>query len=159
MKEINLKDAMNKIAAFKGISPSNKPVIFWFHSNQDIDYVKKQINDTPAFATMEGHPLKGHEHMVLKNGEKEEIVKISDHPELLEKFIFPSSKREYTKLFIYHRYLNQLDRDALLYCLDMVNIGKYPVICLINDYSLENDKPSEALLSFINEYFEQYDIV
>ena len=72
---------------------------------------------------------------------------------------FPYSKREYTKLFIYHRYLNQLDRDALLYCLDMVNIGKYPVICLINDYSLENDKPSEALLSFINEYFEQYDIV
>ena len=62
------------------------------------------------------------------------------------------------KLFIYHKYIQQLDAEALQYCMDIVTIGQYPVVCLMNDYSLKTGKPSEELLSFVSESFEQYNV-
>ena len=168
MKTLNLKVVMAAIVAYSDDCHSHshshshnldsttncEPMMLWFHSNKDLDWIKAQINEDFTFTTMQGHPLKqGHTNMVL-NGK---IVKISDHPELLEDFILPSCSKK-VKTFVYHRYLNQLEKDALQYCLDVVNIGKYPVVCLVNDYSLDTDKPSEELLSFINNNFDQYDI-
>ena len=73
--------------------------------------------------------------------------------------IFPSSLKDTTKLFVYHEYIGQLNTEAMKYCLDVVNIGKYPVVCLMNDYSLTLDKPSEELLAFVSEHFDQYDVI
>jgi hypothetical protein len=42
--------------------------------------------------------------------------------------------------------------------MDIVNIGQYPVVCLMNDYSLKIDKPSEEVISFVETHFDQYDV-
>lgn len=155
MKTLKLTEVLDMISQYCENHKGKNPMMLWFHSNSDLDAVKQIINNTPSYSTFIGHPLKlGHTSMVL-NGE---TVKIAAHPELVEKFIFPTTKNDSTRLFVYHKYIQQLDAEALQYCVDIVNLGKYPVVCLMNDYSLQNDRPTEGLLSFMNEYFDQYEI-
>ena len=156
MTALKFEEAFDAISQYCENHQGKKPMMLWFHSNPDVDGVRQVINNTPSYATFIGHPLKlGNEYMILND----EVVKIADHKELLNEFIFPSTYEiEKTKLFVYHRFLRQLDKEALQYCIDIVNIGQYPVVCLMNDYSLEIDKPSEEVISFIETHFDQYDV-
>jgi hypothetical protein len=156
MKTIKLSEVMGTISLYTENHQDKKPMMFWFRSNPDIDGIIRQINDTPSYSKFRGHPLKlGNEYMILDG----RTVKIADYPELVESFIFPSSLKDTTKLFVYHEYIGQLNTEAMKYCLDVVNIGKYPVVCLMNDYSLTLDKPSVELLAFVSEHFDQYDVI
>ena len=151
----NEKDLLELIATYCEGFQGRKPLMFWFHSNPDLDAVKAKINSDLSYVTIMGHPLKQGNKYMLLNGKE---VKIADHPEVFEEFVLPTD-RDNVKAFVYHRYLMQLDKEQLQYCLDIVNIGKYPVICLMNDYSIQDEKPSEELMSFINEHFDQYELV
>ena len=156
MKTLKLTEVLDAISQYCENHQGKKPMMLWFHSNPDVDEVKRVINNTPSYATFIGHPLKlGNKYMILND----EVAKITDHKELLDEFIFPSTYQiEATKLFVYHTYLGQLNKEALQYCVDIVNIGQYPVVCLMNDYSLKVDKPSEEVLSFVETHFDQYDV-
>ena len=155
MKSIKLNEVLTAISQYAENPQGKKPMIFWFHSNPDLDDIKQVINSTPSYSTFIGHPLKqGNQYMFL-NGN---TVKIANHPELVDAFVLPTTKNDSTKLFIYHKYIQQLDAEALQYCMDIVTIGQYPVVCLMNDYSLKTGKPSEELLSFVSESFEQYNV-
>ena len=130
-------------------------------NNIDFAKITKQICDAVAMIHQPFPPIV---HCDIKEAniiidKNDEVVKIADHKELLDEFIFPSTyKIEATKLFVYHTYLGQLNKEALQYCMDIVNIGQYPVVCLMNDYSLEIDKPSEEVISFVETHFDQYDV-
>ena len=156
MNHVKLNAVWEMIKSYCNNFQNQKPLIFWFNSNSDLDSIKSSINNNAIFATMQGHPFKqGNEYMIL-NGKQ---VRIIDHPEVFENFVMPSTYMEgKTKLFVYHRYMQQLDMEQLQYCLDVVNIGNFPVICLMNDYSKVIDKPSEALMSFISNNFDQYSV-
>ena len=156
MKALKLEEVLDAISQYCENHQGKKMMMLWFHSNPDVDGVRRVINNTPSYAKFSGHPLKlGNEYMILND----EVVKIADHKELLNEFIFPSTYEiEKTKLFVYHRFLRQLDKEAVQYCIDIFNIGQYPVVCLMNDYSLEIDKPSEEVISLVETYFDQYDV-
>lgn len=138
------------------VNKNTKPLMFWFYSNPDLDKVKSLVNKNPDYATMQGHPFKqGNKYIGLDD----KIDKLADHPEVLKQFVFPSTKTDKTKLFVYHRYVQQLDIEQLQYCIEVVNIGKFPVICLMNDYSMQDEKPSKELMCFMNEKFNQYYVI
>lgn len=156
MKTLVLKDVRNVVISYCNIITKRKPIIFWFHSNSDLDQIKAEINANPAFATMQGHPFKQGHSKIIWEGEQ---VKLSEHPEILSQFVYPPTMTDKTRLFVYHRYKMQLDREQLDYCLDMVNVGNYPVICLMNNYAIKEEKPNEELLSLLDECYEQYDVI
>lgn len=153
MKEINENELWELITSYRDCFRELKPLMFWFHSNADIDIVKAKMNVNPEFSTMLGHPLKqGNEYAVWDG----KTVKLSEHPEILGQFVYPPTMTEKTMIFVYHRYLKQLDKESLQYCLD---INEFPVVCLMNNYSLKDDNPSEDLLSFLKNNFEQYQVL
>ncbi len=114
IKTLNEKELWEMIASYRDNFHGQKPLMFWFHSNQDLDCIKAQINQD-----------------------------FSDK----------------TKVFVYHRYVMQLEKEQLDYCLDVVQQGHFPVICLMNDHSITTDKATDDLISFVNENFDNYDIV
>ena len=95
MKTLKLTEVLDAISQYCENHQGKKPMMLWFHSNPDVDGVRRVINKTPSYATFIGHPLKlGNEYMILND----EVVKIADHKELLDEFIFPSTyKIEKTK--------------------------------------------------------------
>ena len=154
MKEITENDLWRFITSYHDCFHELKPFMFWFHSNADIDIVKAKMNENPEFSSMLGHPLKQGNKYAVWDGK---TVRLSEHPEILGQFVYPPTMTEKTKIFVYHRYLMQLDKESLQYCLDMSM--KFPVVCLMNNYSLKDDRPCEELLSFIENNFEQYQIL
>ena len=82
MKALKLEEVLDAISQYCENHPGKKPMMLWFHSNPDVDGVKRVINNTPSYATFIGHPLKlGNKYMILND----EVVKITDHKELLDK--------------------------------------------------------------------------
>lgn len=156
MKTISYSEIRNLIDDYCKNFKNRKPLMFWFHSNPDIDKIKHDLTkDWEHVATMEGHPLKQGNRFMLQNGKE---IRIAEHPEVFEEFIFPSSFKQTTKMFVYHRYFNQLELEQLQYCIDMVKTGGYPVICLMNDYAKNEENISDDSLQFIEQMFEQYDV-
>ena len=112
---------------------TSKPIMIWFWTNPDLDTVKKQLNDIRELASFQEHPIRHCTKMILEN----EIVKVADHPEYAERFIFPSSFNSYTKGFLYHRYFEQLIPKYLYDCKEIIEHTGMPLIGLVNDYEKE----------------------
>lgn len=156
MKTISLSEIRSLINDYCENFKNRKPLMFWFHSNPDIDKVKHDLTeDREHVATMEGHPFKQGNRYMIKDGK---TVPISMHPEVLDEFIFPATFKETTKMFVYHRYLQQLELKHLQYCMDMIKIGGYPVVCLMNDYAKDDKNITDDSLQYIEQNFEQYDV-
>lgn len=112
---------------------TSKPIMIWFWRNPDLDTIKHQLNDIRELASFQGHPVRHSTKMIL--GDK--VVKVADHPEYAERFILPSSFNSYTKGFLYHQYLEQLEPEYLYDCKEIIENTGLSLIGLVNDYEKE----------------------
>lgn len=115
-------------------------------SNTRLSECKQWLHEMFPCVDSIGHPFKqGHDHMF---DEKGNLQNISDHPELLNKAILPTSVTPETDLLLIHRYVDQFNYDAALkYALDVVSEHHLPVIYLANSYELEQN-PGADLKGF-----------
>lgn len=113
---------------------TSKPIMIWFWSNSDLDTVKKHLGSIRELASFQKHPIRHSPNMIL--GDK--IVKVADHPEYAKSFCLPSSFNDYTKGFLYHQYLQQLDPEYLYDCRELIQNTHLPLIGLVNDYEKES---------------------
>ena len=152
MKTIKLKDLRNLIQDYCNQDAFTKPLMLWFASNPTIDSVKSELRDDEMIPTITfgGHPMDGHEWCFI-DGQR---AKVKDHPELLSNDILPSGFSDKTKRLLYHNYLLQLKQSSLEYCLYLLKWQNMPVICLVNDYSM-NSKGAVSI-DFLDSNFNQY---
>lgn len=125
-------------------SPTEKPILVWFHSNTVIDSVRRELAKTEGCATF------GSFITISTDGRVQDIMK---HPEQQDKFIFPDSYNEHTRFFLYHRYLGQLKQPHIDYILQLSALTSLPIICCVEDYSKDETPDFDA------SAFEEYDFV
>lgn len=124
-----------------------KPIMIWFESNNELDGFKRMLLQDIKVASMIGHPLAGHERIVIDG----EIVKISDHPEVWKKTLLPSVYKEgQTELLVCHLYMSQMETIHLEYCVSLVEEKNIPVVHFANTYNYDQ-RPS-----WVEERFAEY---
>lgn len=150
MKTIKLAELENLIKDYSNQESFNKPLMLWFASNRTLDCVKADLTRGVRTMSIMGHPFAGKKLAVLGD----EVVKISDHPELLSLDELPEDYTKNTERIVYHTYLKQLRRDKLDYCCHQVKKLQVPFICLINDYAAEAEETYDK--GYLAEHFEQF---
>lgn len=151
MKTIKLSELDNLINEYSNQKSFSKPLMLWFASNRTLACVKNDLTrDVSRTISIMGHPFAGKKLAVLGD----EVVKISDHPELLSLDELPEDYTKNTERIVYHTYLKQLRRDKLDYCCHQVKKLQVPFICLINDYEAEAEETYDK--GYLAEHFEQF---
>lgn len=151
MKTIKLAELENLIKDYSNQESFNKPLMLWFASNRTLDCVKADLTrGVSRTISIMGHPFAGKKLAVLGD----EVVKISDHPELLSLDELPEDYTKNTERIVYHTYLKQLRRDKLDYCCHQVKKLQVPFICLINDYEAAREETYDK--GYLAEHFEQF---
>lgn len=145
MKIINSEsELLKEIQEFK-VNVKEKPLMIWCASNELLDNLKSLLLEDVAIAIIQDHPPKqGHTSVIIER----KVEKISDHQDLLEKTLYPSTYSPQTQMFLYHRYLMQMEEEQLRYCIELQRDLSKPVLCLVNDYEKEN-KPQFVDDSFL----------
>lgn len=139
MKSTNKDNIIETIEKYINSSPI-RPVLIWFHSDPDIDNVRRAIRE------MNGCASCGQALYIDKAGAIQTLTPSGDD----EQFIIPGTYNESTKFFLFHRYEEQLRGEYLKYVWDLMYKTKRPVVCLVNDYSKEAD--SQANVSAFEEW-------
>lgn len=138
-------EILQEIQNFKA-NVKGKPLMIWCVSSELLDNLKTLLSEDATIAIMQGHPLKqGHTRVIIEG----EIEKISNHQELLDNIIYPSTYSPQTQMFLYHRYVMQMEEEQLMYCIQLQKDSSLPVVCLVNNYENEN------IPQFVDEFFEQ----
>ncbi len=151
MKTIKLAELENLIKDYSNQESFNKPLMLWFASNRTLDCVKADLTrGVSRTISIMGHPFAGKKLAVLGD----EVVKISDHPELLSLDELPEDYTKNTERIVYHTYFKQLKRDTLDYCCHQVKKLQVPFICLINDYEAAGEETYDK--GYLAEHFEQF---
>lgn len=151
MKTIKLAELENLIKDYSNQESFNKPLMLWFASNRTLDCVKRDLTrDVSRTISIMGHPFAGKKLAVLGD----EVVKISDHPELLSLDELPEDYTKNTERIVYHTISKQLKRDKLDYCCHQVKKLQVPFICLINDYEAAGEETYDK--GYLAEHFEQF---
>ena len=143
MKSTNENNIIETIEEYVGSSPI-RPVLIWFHSNPDIDNARRAISEMNGCATC------GQALYIDKEGAIQTITPSEDD----EQFIIPGTYNASTKFFLFHRYEEQLRGEYLKYALDLMYETKLPVVCLVNDYSKE-EEPKANVSAFEEWDYEQ----
>lgn len=128
MRKTNNNNISKVIEEYISSSPI-RPVLIWFHSNQDIDNARRAISEINGCATC------GQALYVDKAGAIQTLTPSGDD----EQFIIPGTYNASTKFFLFHRYEEQLRGEYLKYALDLMYETKLPVVYLANDYSKEEE--------------------
>ena len=128
MRKTNNNNISKVIEEYISSSPI-RPVLIWFHSNQDIDNARRAISEMNGCATC------GQALYIDKAGAIQTITPSGDD----EQFIIPGTYNENTKFFLFHCYMEQLRGEYLKYALDLMYETKLPVVYLANDYSKEEE--------------------
>ena len=128
MRKTNNNNISKVIEEYISSSPI-RPVLIWFHSNQDIDNARRAISEINGCATC------GQALYVDKAGAIQTLTPSGDD----EQFIIPGTYNASTKFFLFHRYEEQLRGEYLKYALDLMYETKRPVVYLANDYSKEEE--------------------
>lgn len=103
-----------------------QPLLVWFHSNSEIDEVRRSIMSIPGCVRCD-------KYIYEKDGviiEKRAIVYNED-----------------TRLFLFHPYFDQLKAPYLEYAVDLMNKTGIPVVYLANEYS-KNEEPQADISAF-----------
>jgi hypothetical protein len=151
MKTIKLSEVENLIKEYSNQKSFSKPLMLWFASNRTLDCVKADLTrDVSRTISIMGHPFAGKKLAVLGD----EVVKISDHPELLSLDELPEDYTKNTERIVYHTIFKQLKRDKLDYCCHQVKKLQVPFICLINDYEAAGEETYDK--GYLAEHFEQF---
>ena len=136
MKNLNFKQLLtlvDDVLNGRWEGDTSKPIMIWFWDNPDLDTVKKHLGNIRELASFRGHPVRHSTYMILGD----ETVKVADHPEYAQRFILPSSFKDYTKGFLYHHYVQQLEPEYLYDCKELIQNTHLPLIGLVNDYEKE----------------------
>ena len=136
MRKTNNNNISKVIEEYISSSPI-RPVLIWFHSNQDIDNARRAISEINGCATC------GQALYVDKAGAIQTLTPSGDD----EQFIIPGTYNENTKFFLFHRYMEQLRGEYLKYVFDLMYKTKCPVIYLANDYS-KKEEPQANVSAF-----------
>ncbi len=151
MKTIKLSEVENLIKEYSNQKSFNKPLMLWFASNRTLDCVKADLTrGVSRTISIMGHPFAGKKLAVLGD----EVVKISDHPELLSLDELPEDYTKNTERIVYHTISKQLKRDKLDYCCHQVKKLQVPFICLINDYEAAGEETYDK--GYLETNFEQF---
>lgn len=152
MKIINSEsELLKEIQEFK-VNVKEKPLMIWCASNELLDNLKSLLLEDVAIAIIQDHPPKqSHTSVIIER----KVEKISDHQDLLEKTLYPSTYSPQTQMFLYHRYLMQMEEEQLRYCIELQRDLSKPVLCLVNDYEKEN-KPQFVDDSFLQIEYSFY---
>lgn len=126
MRKTNNNNISKVIEEYISSSPI-RPVLIWFHSNQDIDNARRAISEMNGCATC------GNTLYTDKKGTLKTLTPSGDD----EQFIIPGTYNASTKFFLFHRYMEQLRGEYLKYVFDLMYKTKCPVVYLANDYSKE----------------------
>ena len=143
MRKTNNNNISKAIEEYISSSPI-RPVLIWFHSNQDIDNARRAISEINGCATC------GQALYVDKAGAIQTLTPSGDD----EQFIIPGTYNENTKFFLFHLYMEQLRGEYLKYALDLMYETKCPVVYLTNDYSKE-EEPQANVSAFEEWEYEQ----
>lgn len=143
MRKTNNNNISKAIEEYISSSPI-RPVLIWFHSNQDIDNARRAISEINGCATC------GQALYVDKAGAIQTLTPSGDD----EQFIIPGTYNENTKFFLFHLYMEQLRGEYLKYALDLMYETKLPVVYLANDYSKE-EEPQANVSAFEEWEYEQ----
>ena len=143
MRKTNNNNISKAIEEYISSSPI-RPVLIWFHSNQDIDNARRAISEINGCATC------GQALYVDKAGAIQTLTPSGDD----EQFIIPGTYNENTKFFLFHCYMEQLRGEYLKYALDLMYETKLPVVYLANDYSKE-EEPQANVSAFEEWEYEQ----
>ena len=143
MRKTNNNNISKVIEEYISSSPI-RPVLIWFHSNQDIDNARRAISEINGCATC------GQALYVDKAGAIQTLTPSGDD----EQFIIPGTYNENTKFFLFHLYMEQLRGEYLKYALDLMYETKLPVVYLANDYSKE-EEPQANVSAFEEWEYEQ----
>ena len=125
MRQINKDNTIDAINEYIDSTP-NHPLMVWFHSNNDIDEARQNIENIPGCVTC-GNAI---------YTDKEGVIQPSGTD---EKAIIPGTYNENTKFFLFHRYMEQLEAPYLQYAVNLMKETKLPVIYVANDYSKEEE--------------------
>ncbi len=85
-----------------------KPMLIWFHSNRDVDDVRRRLMKVDGCVKFSVNPL-------------------MDNPEIFEPNIS-------TKFFVYHAYFKQFDEKKIAFCFKLFDEQRKPLVMLVNDY-------------------------
>lgn len=133
MRKTNNNNISKVIEEYISSSPI-RPVLIWFHSNQDIDNARRAISEMNGCATC------GNTLYTDKKGTLKTITPSEDETQ----FVIPGTYDESTKFFLFHRYMEQLKTTYLQYAIDLKNRTNLPVIYLVNDYSKEEEPQADV---------------
>ena len=136
MRKTNNNNISKVIEKYISSSPI-RPVLIWFHSNQDIDNARRAISEMNGCATC------GQTLYIDKAGAIQTITPSGDD----EQFIIPGTYNENTKFFLFRHYMEHLRGDYLKYVFDLMYKTKCPVIYLANDYS-KKEEPQANVSAF-----------
>ena len=125
MRQINKDTTIDAINEYIASTPKH-PLLVWFHSNNDIDEVRRNIENIPGCATCGNAIYTDKEGVIQPSGTEEKVI-------------IPGTYNENTKFFLFHRYMEQLKAPYLQYALDLMYKTKCPVVYLANDYSKEEE--------------------
>jgi hypothetical protein len=146
------------IADFKKQGCKERPLMIVFYpensgasSNVELDEFKKWLTSEYECCCIQGHPLgQGNSRVIIGDETNHEIVRIEDHPELMEEVFLPGHLRNSTQFIVYHTYFGQLKHEHLQYVLGLWKKTSIPTLLLINDYSYINELDSQEDLSVFN---------
>lgn len=133
MKKVNNDNIIEVIEKYVSSKPK-RPVLIWFHSNPDIDNIRRTIWKMDGCAKCGGALIT----------DKEGKIQTITPSEYDGEFIIPGTYNEGTKFFAFHIYLEQLRRVYLEYALDLMHKTKCPLIYLANDYSKEEEPQADV---------------
>ncbi len=140
MKQINKDDIVNVINEYINGNPL-RPALIWFHTNIDLDAARQIINHIPGCANC------GNAIFIDKNGKIQSLTP-SDAG-----FIIPGTFNKDTKFFLFHRFTEQLKAPFLKYAVNLMKVTKLPVICVVNEYSKE-EEPNFDVSQFEEWFFK-----
>lgn len=135
----NTIDAVNEYI----VGTSKHPILIWFHSDTDIDDVRRNIEKIPGCATCGGAIY----------ADEEGAIQTITPSETDGKIIIPATYNETTKFFLFHRFTEQLKAPYLQYAVDLMKETNIPVVYVANDYSKEEQPQFDV------SAFEQWEYV
>ncbi len=123
MKTTNKDNIIETIEEYINSTPI-RPVLIWFHSNSDIDSIRRAISEMNGCATCGGAIYIDKDGVIQPSGNDEQVI-------------IPETYDENTRFFLFHRYEEQLRGGFLKYAFDLMYKTKCPVVYVANDYSKE----------------------
>ena len=125
MRQINKDNTIDAINEYIASTPQH-PLMVWFHSNNDIDEARRNIENIPGCATCGNAIYTDDKGVIQPSGTDEKVI-------------IPRTYNENTKFFLFHRYMEQLKAPYLQYAVDLMKETKLPVVYVSNDYSKEEE--------------------